>query len=441
MKAFLEDWRGSYVSLICGVGVLFAFSQAWIAPLFGFTLSELADSSIIRYVYYPFYLMGIYLMVVSFPRLLDSLWRSVLIVTLIVMCIASVTWSIAPDVTLRRCIALIMTAVCAYGLAARFSWKRLTEIIGFAFLISMILSYIYGAFFPHLGRMQELFVGAWRGVWIEKNNLGSVMSLGCVAAVAAAIHNPTRRYFWAGVAVGMIGLVLLSTSKTSLLATLIGLSVMGAVYFMRKGPMFAIIGFWLVSSTILVIILGLIIEPTLLFKLLGKDATLTGRTFIWQGISFVMQKRPLLGYGYGVVWTTEGPWTPLAWITDIAGFRAYHAHSCWYEVWLSLGMVGLVTWVLAYIDLTLKAFYRIFCGTGGYFALSFILMYLLSSLTESLALGWNELRWSLLMMVAAKISLPEDRDAVSADPVWRAIPAWRLGQRLRTQNRAPWLQE
>ena len=59
LKGFIDDWRGAWLSLLCGVALLFAFSQAWQAPLFGYTTDQAASGALIRYFYYPFYALSL----------------------------------------------------------------------------------------------------------------------------------------------------------------------------------------------------------------------------------------------------------------------------------------------------------------------------------------------------------------------------------------------
>ncbi len=412
VQGFIDDWRGAWLSLLCGVALMFAFSQAWQAPIFGYTTDQVASGALIRYFYYPFYVGAFVLAWFCWRRLLDATWRTPLILILVGMCLVSVLWSIDPSGTIRRWIALFMTIFSAYAMAARFSWARLSEMLAIAFALMMAGSVVLAVAFPQLGRMQELFVGAWRGMWLEKNNLGAAMAIGFVASAAAALHNPSRRWLWAAVAACMIAVTLLSTSKTALLAILIGGGGIGFIALARRGPVTGIALIWLAACLMLGLAAFMLFAPDHIFLLLGKDPTLTGRTFIWDGIARVMRARPLLGYGYGVVWTDEDAYAPLAKITQVAGFRAYHAHSCWYEVWLALGQVGIVIWACVFCEIWAKGLWRTARGDGGYFALPMIGIYSLSSLTESMALGWNDMRWCLFVMVLVKLSLKDDVDAV-----------------------------
>jgi O-antigen ligase len=417
LRAFADDWEGLRVPLALGLIIVFGFSQGWECPIFGYgTTQSAADSGFIRLAYYPAYACGIGLAAAAWRRLLGATWRTPLLLTLILMCLVSMVWSIDPATTLRRFVAMFMTSACAYALAARFSWRRLVEILALTFTFLALASIVMVVVFPDKGKMIELFPGAWRGVYDEKNSLGAVMAIGFVSAVAAALHNPSRWRGWTGAAAMMAGLVLMSTSKTALLSLLIGLSVIGALWVARRGPVLAVLVSWGVASS-LVGLAGIILTaPTLLFSLLGKDATLTGRTFIWDGIMRQIQTRPDTGFGYGVVWTIEDRWAPLAKIVAVAGFRPYHAHSSWLEVWLALGIGGLILWGLVFAETWLKALWRAVTGDGGYFALPFLAMFSIESLTESMTLAWNDLRWCLVVLVLVKLSLKGDADGDAKAP-------------------------
>lgn len=410
-----EDWDGQWLSFGLSVGILFMFSQGWLSPIFGYSTEQSSMAgAIIRNIYYPVYLGALALLFLTWKQVLAGAIRTPVLLVLILLCAVSYVWSIDPSATLRRFVAFAMTCLAGYVLAARFSWRRLIEVIAVTYLILIAGSFVMALLFPDKGRMTELFVGAWRGVFAEKNNLGAVMDVGFLACLAAGIQVPKRRWLWFAAAAGAAFLVLMSTSKTSLLALILGAGMMAFVWLSRRGPILGVVLTWLAVCVLLAVGSVVLLMPEALFHLLGKDATLTGRTNIWAGIDHVMRKHPMTGYGYGVVWSTEGDWTPLRWITEVAGFRAYHAHSCWYEVWLALGYVGLTVWAILFIETWLKAFYRTYRGDGGYFALPFITVYSLMSLTESIAIGWNDIRWCLIVLIVVKLALPGDGPVVAA---------------------------
>src|SRR5690606_18700147 len=132
-----------------------------------------------------------------------------------------------------------------------------------------------GLLLPDMGRMQELFPGAWRGLWLEKNSLGNVMVKSTVFMIAAGMMAPERRKLWFGLALLPVLLIFLSTSKTALVVLFLSMAAMGFVAIVKSGPLRAVIATWL--AVVVVIGAGLLIatETDTFFALLGKDATLT----------------------------------------------------------------------------------------------------------------------------------------------------------------------
>ena len=80
--------------------------------------------------------------------------------------------------------------------------------------------------------------------------------------------------------------------------------------------------------------------------MLGRDESLTGRTEIWAGLLPFVGKRPILGSGYGVLWTPA--------VVE-ASTGAGEAHSGYLEVILQLGLVGLFLTVMFLVSSTRKA--------------------------------------------------------------------------------------
>jgi O-antigen ligase len=257
--------------------------------------------------------------------------------------------------------------------------------------------------------MHELFPGAWRGVWYEKNLLGNNMTQGFVFASAAAVIDGRYRKWWAAAALMALGLVIMSTSKTALLTLAIGAGAMAFVGAFRRGPMAAILVTWGVVIGLIALGALAILNPDAGFALLGKDATFTGRTRIWFAVQNLIHQRPWLGYGYGAVWYDETVWGPLKWIVKQAGFRPYEAHSTWLDAELGLGLVGLVLWALMFGLTALRAMGSTFFSQGAYVALPYMAVFAIASSVETIAIVYNDFYWVAFVAVAVKLATPSSK--------------------------------
>jgi O-antigen ligase len=281
------------------------------------------------------------------------------------------------------------------------------EVFATTFALLALASLFVGALMPDVGRMSTLFPGAWRGLWVEKNGFGGIMTFSILFFLPAALFAPKRALLWLGMAGVSFAMLLLSTSKTSLLALMLGLAALGLVLLARRGGAFTVLAVYVGVMGALGVIAVVWIGPEVILGLLGKDATLTGRTKIWAAVLNAIHKRPLLGYGYGAVWSETDIWGPLAHIVEEAGFKPEHAHNSWLEQWLGLGLVGLTAWSLYYAITLARAIWAVFTSRGALVVFPFLMVYSLISLSESVVLYYNDLRWVTFVALAARLALPQ----------------------------------
>jgi exopolysaccharide production protein ExoQ len=381
---------------------LLLYSQGWILPLFG-SKFDAASSAAIRNAYLPAYAAGVVVLAMRPWDTVTAMLRQPFLIILMIVTAASVLWSIAPDATVRRLVALVATTLTGVVLAVRFRWSTMAEVMAATFGLLAVASLVSGAVLP-FGRMTELFPGAWRGVWMEKNALGGNMAMAFSIFGAAAMLAPKRFWLWAGCAVIALALVLLSTSKTSLVSLVLGAMGLAFVWVVRRGPVSGVAATWAAVLGAGMLAAFLLFASDVFLGLLGKDATLTGRTKIWAAVLRQIGERPLTGYGFAAVWDDKSGWGPLAWITKEAGFKAQHAHSSWLEQWLGMGLFGVVAWGLFYIQTLGATIVAVFRDKGAYLALPFMVIYSLVSLTESIAVSYNDLRWVIFVALAVKLA-------------------------------------
>lgn len=334
-----------------------------------------------------------------------------LLLGLIALATLSTAWSIDGGATLRRCVWLALTMAFGLYLAWRYDWRGLLNVLTGAFLILALGSLALGALAPAMGRMTQEHPGAWSGLWTHKNTLGGIMALGVAACAAAAITTPARRKLWSFAALCCFALVVLSTSKTALIASLLGLCAIGAGLLVRRGPLQTIV---VAAGVLVAFVMGagvVLLAPDLIVAALGRDLTLTGRTDIWDAAAPAVAAKPWLGYGYYAFWLPDNG--PAYWVREAVAWPVASAHSTWLELALGLGRIGVVLFALQLLA-TLKrgagAFMR---ADAGLWAPAFLATFALYTLSESHALQANNLFWTIYVAVAARLSLDARERAVS----------------------------
>ena len=121
-----------------------------------------------------------------------------------------------------------------------------------------------------------------------------------------------------------------------------------------------------------------------LLEAVGKDATLTGRTDIWNAaVTLMMSRNTFTGFGFGRFWVEPQSYTLIQSMFNENAFWANvtaGAHNMLLELWLNIGILGIALMFLMIIVSTRKIREL---KAGPYLFITCMLFYLLiSGLTE-----------------------------------------------------------
>ena len=224
--------------------VLLFMTDAWVGLVAGNDPTRPTDHEALRRLWFPIYGLIALIAAVSPSRYGSLLAGIVLGLPLVGLAFASAQWSIEPDVTTRRAIALAFTTLFGFYLAARFSWRGLVEMVAAALFVVAIGSLVAAVAFPDFGINHTTHPGAWQGLYGEKNSLGAVMARGALAAACAAILAPQRRLLWIAAALLCAGLVIASTSTTALLTLLLVAAMLPVIMAVRIGGAMGVAAVW-----------------------------------------------------------------------------------------------------------------------------------------------------------------------------------------------------
>jgi len=308
--------------------------------------SDAGDGNLLAQAgYMSIYGITFLLVVVRFRRFVRVATREPLLVLLVALAALSVLWSVAPEITFRRSIALMGTTLFGAYLSMRFSLREQLQLLAWTLGIAAVLSLIFALAVPSYGIMVADRGDSLRGIYNQKNVLGRLMALGAVVFFFLALGD--RRYRlvkWGGFGLSL-ALLWLSDAKTALVILLVILVLLPFGRILREAYTIAV-------PILIVGILGCVSaliwfsgNAASTLAALDRDVTLTGRTDLWAIVLEKIAERPLLGYGYNAFWLGwEGEssqvWLALSPFT--LGFEPTHAHNGILDLWLDLGFFGVL---------------------------------------------------------------------------------------------------
>ena len=272
-----------------------------------------------------------------------------------VYCAVSILWSDFPYISFKRWIKglgdPIMALIVATETQPSKAFEALIKRCGFILLPFSILLIKY---YPHLGRAFEYYSGAmsYTGVTTDKNMLG----FQCLVAGLVAVY---KVFVWRTKAVDsrkiselVVPFALLwmsqwllwtANSKTPTVSLIFGVCLI------------ALLGYTWVRQNLSIMLLSLatvygILELTvgitrLIIESAGRDPTLTGRTDLW-AVVLAMDDQVLFGYGFESFWLGDR----LLKLWDLYFFKPIQAHNGYIEIYLNLGVMGLVLVVGLFIS-------------------------------------------------------------------------------------------
>jgi O-antigen ligase len=296
---------------------------------------------------------------------------------------------------------------------------------------------VLALFVPELGLMTSLHEGAWRGPFSHKNILSRFMVLGAVVYYLRSLDARAARRW--GLRFGIaacVAVVILARSATALVVlSALALAVVPLSRLAGARPSYRLLVPAITVAALLATGLGAwaLENRAIIFATLGRDETLTGRTLLWSGAIELARQRPWLGYGYGGFWSGESGAGGTLW--RIVQWDPTHAHNGLLDVWLDLGLVGVVVFATGAVALWLRALGRagLDASPAGRWPLLFLSYILAYSLTESDLLRHNGLLWALFVATALAPHRSRGEHSVSGET--GAVPGMRRGASLSRWRR------
>lgn len=366
----------------------------------GAAFNPVQGDMIIQGLWSGIYMITFFLLLPRFRQVVRIAFQDKFLWLLVGLALVSILWSVAPGMTLRRSVALLGTTVFGIYLASRYSRQELLTLLVWTLGLSAVLSLGFALLLPSHGVHHNLpHLGAWRGIYVNKNVLGRLMALAALVGLMVSFSNHRGRVaglVFFGVSVEIL---FLSTSKTAL-AVFFTLLLLLLIHLYRMGHRRTILPVLLIVLTLLLFNWFGTASPT---RLPEADATLTGRTHLWQAVWEMIRQKPWLGYGQGAFWLNwNGPssdiWNRFDW-------KPPDAHNFYLDLWLQLGLVGLAAFAFSLFTSLFKALAlaRKKDGLDGMLPLLLLAAMLMYGITDSAVLVQNSFYWILYVVISIQL--------------------------------------
>ena len=359
--------------------------------------------------------------------------------------LVSIVWSDFPFVSLKRWIRTVGTVLMALVVLSEADpYEAIHAIIKRVVYVVIPFSFMLVKWYPVFGVVFGRWSGTptYAGATRTKNTLGEVCVLGLFLILWTMIAKRQGR------AVGAVGnklgvtLVFLffivylmkgppghaSYSASSIVMFFVGV---GAFYILnrlkdRLARLGRLVAYAFVGVGVLALVMNVldISFMSIIAPALGRKANLTDRAdLIWAVLLPIAWRNPVLGGGFGSFWITPVPNLTL----DVN-----EAHNGYLDVFLELGIVGLILLVPVFLMYFRKARNELAHDFNwAAFRLSYLVMFLVHNWTETTLLRNSELLWNLfvLFMVAHP-------DEWTGRNVEKDIPAEKASSQQEASSRA-----
>jgi len=281
----------------------------------------------------------------------DFARNNVWITLFLVFCLVAISWSDFPLVSAKRWIKIIGHPIMAMILFTEPNPEEaITTLMKRCAFVLVPVSILFIKYYPEWGRGFSEWTGEAynQGIALGKNDLGYIcliMGSFFVWQMLKIKNTATSRvrveeYILIGTFLAMIcWLLWIANCKTALVAFCVAagtMLILGLPFVNRR-----FIGIYIVIGAIVFLasdeLFGVSAQ---IIKLLGRDPTLTDRTYVWQDVLKV-PLNPLLGAGFESFWLGERREK----LAEKWSWQPNQAHNGYLETYLNLGLIGLLIMV------------------------------------------------------------------------------------------------
>lgn len=372
----------------------------------------------------------------------------------------SILWSSYRFESVLGVLAQLVTTAIAVVLAFVLSWRELLRTLATALRYVIGLSFAFElwvalfvrepllAWWVEQPEGKDLKILYWsrdllfsggpiQGLVANSVLFGFIGLLGLIIfgiQLRGGLVRPGFGWCWVAVAVLTLLLTRSATVWVALAAVLVALGF--ALWARRLGPERRMPVYYAGAGLVALAGLLALFARDFVFGLLGKSGDLTGRAETWAKVWQLIEQHPWFGWGWVSYWPT---WVaPFKGLDTKAGIPVMSAHNAWIDVWLQLGIVGVLLFAPLVALTLLRVWFRAVdqprrgpgpalpYATSALWPWLVMVALVVQSITESRLL--IESGWLLLIVFAVKSRYDFELPSLESDEKklpWRKVPIAR----------------
>jgi exopolysaccharide production protein ExoQ len=254
------------------------------------------------------------------------------------------------------------------------------------------------------------------GYFGSKNMVGLFAQIAVITGGITYVHYPSLLprllYSAAPAALGAYCLIA-SRSASSIVSCAVALGLTGSVVVLSRLPVklrrVAIVALVLLGTAGAGAGMALGLDSIVL-QAIGKDSTLTGRTYLWQEGQKIGWQKPIAGHGYAAFWVHGQPDAERYWREFLIDARTgFHFHNAHIQTLVDMGILGVLLTSALYLTTlagSITALLRAPATAEHAWLLCLALMFAVRSLVEVDILGPFGIGVFLFYSIVARLKLP-----------------------------------
>jgi exopolysaccharide production protein ExoQ len=365
------------------------------------SLGEFGDNRNFAISWVLLYLLSI-VVLASMARIQDS--RNLVFVVVIgAFILGSTGWSLLPEVTAIYGTMLVGNIIVAHLIASELSLREIVTLVTRVVLILTVLgiaAYFLGyeqATYFDAHQRPNLFGGIpIRGFFTHKIMASLFAVIGAIG-VLATMRGGRRLFF-----LSLLGVfVAMTSSATGLVLFLMAVALFPLVNLFARKRVRPFDFFVILSvAGLLAAVVGLAQVQSVLEDL-GRDPTLTGRTYLWSFGLDVWKERPLVGWGFNAYLNSDLKTEINAVFRALGDYDVPHFHQSFLQTAVDFGLVGLVflVYVIGYVLITSYRYAVSVDRASGVFAFVSMSVMCVAATTMFLFFNYNHFATLLTFML------------------------------------------